>query len=123
MRDAWLLVGEAVAADLIPAARQLADRAVELSGWERYVVSTVVCGIQVRTLDLMPRGWAYHVRVRGREQLLLLNPLGRQFVTESTSFGPIMAGVYRTGGGLFRIDEVLGEVLADSVVSTRSPDR
>jgi hypothetical protein len=120
MRDAWLLTGEAVAAGLIPAARLLADAAVQRSGWERYRESTQVCGIQVRTLELMPRGWAYHAK-SGRDQLLLIHPEGREFITESWAFGDIMAAVYRAGGGLIRIDDVLAEVLSASMRAPDSP--
>ena len=119
VRDAWLLAGAALEAGWTDRATQLADRAIEESGWGAYQLSMSICGVQIRHCNALPRGWGYHVRI-GWDQLLLVHSQGREFITEAGGFGALMAAVYPYGGGLIPIGHILGAQLAAEVAA---PDR
>jgi hypothetical protein len=106
MRDAWLLVGEAIGADLPVTARADADRAVELSGWDRYPLGTSQFGAQVRCCDLLPAGWVYYTAA-GWDSLLLVDRRVMAMVMGSPGLPPLMHEAHCLGGGLLRLETLM----------------
>lgn len=108
---AWRMAAQAAQAGALESARAYADRAIELSGWDRYDEVQGHATITIRCCDELARGWMYHAR-RGRwEHLLLLHPDNLEFVTELGPLGTMMRGLYEGPGGLLRLDEVLSPAM------------
>jgi hypothetical protein len=59
----------------------------------------------------MPRDWLYYYDSGRWHQLLLVAPGNAEVVAHVWDFGALMRSLYRRGRGIWRLSEVLAEVL------------
>lgn len=119
MSQAWGDVAAAVECGRVDAARALADDAFTASGrdrecWTRYPRLFSLVGVDVRTCEGLPRGWAYHFDTGVWHQLLLIHPDACAFVTP-VGFGPLMQAARQAGSGLVEMDQLLSAVLLHEI--------
>lgn len=120
MLDAWQLTWDAVAMDLEGTARFLADEAVRLTGWDRYLHVGGVDGDEIFVSPLLPRDRAYFARVEGGRHLLV-NPDVAPMLRDYLSWDRLMQLAEEHGGGLVHLDAVLADLVVCSVTPPDDP--
>lgn len=114
-RDAWVLTGAAVDAELVEQARCWADEALRRSGWEPYVQGFTFGPRAIFYTPLIPAAWAYYQQVARFDRRLLVHPNLALFVAKIRSLEVLFDAADACGAGLIPLSQVMARVVLHEI--------